>query len=410
MSGFKLKLSRLKGMPAIKSPSKVQQSTPPNLDLDLDVSLGFGRRFFEVAKLDPSVLDLASETTVQALAGRTFGISEYTDEVVRNIVFLDTETTGLGYGASTYAFLVGLTYCVDGEWIGEQLFLEDPSQELYMLKYLAERLERAEMLITYNGKSYDLPLLNVRMTMHQLPMIKMANHIDLYHLLRGILKYRISRYRLCDVEVALLDFERKDDISGADIPAAYYDYLHGRDTGQLHQIISHNEFDVDSMVRLMNWTSALIGGHGALQDQKVEYGFLERLVNRRERVGVMDRLLRLLNQARTQWVRTRCALLVYEVLKPDDLLSAMSVLIEHYDEAKGELRSTVAKRLAIHFEHHLKDYEQALTYAEETEPIDGCYAQRRRVIRLNGKIERHAHSKSAVTSQSLFKRFEAFGL
>lgn len=408
MSEFKLKLSRLQSMPAVKVPSTVRRSTSPSPDLELDVSQGFGRRFFEVGALDPSVIRLTSESIAQQLACRTLGISTYTDEALRNVLFLDTETTGLGYGTGTYAFLIGLTYCVDDVWVGEQLFLQDPSQELCMLKYLAQRLSTAQILITYNGKSYDLPLLNVRMTMHQLPAIQPPSHVDLYHLIRGILKHRISRFRLCDVEVFVLDFERKDDISGADIPAAYYDYLHGRDSGQVRQIIRHNQFDVDSMVRLLEWTSALIGSQVGYQDQKVEYGFLERLVNRRERILVLDRLLRLLDEATTQWVRTRSALLAYEVLRSDDLFRAMDILIEHYDEATGALRSTVAKRLAIHFEHHIKDYGQALFYAEETEAVDGWCGQHRRVRRLNRKIERRVQAEPVAKAHSISRRLKAF--
>ena len=408
MSEFKLKLSRLHSMPAQAPFKKPRADSCTPLGGEFNGEMGFGRRFFDVGDFQESLNTLISSELGQALLCSALSITCCTNEDLDEVLFLDTETTGLGYGAGTYAFLVGLTYRVNGAWVGEQLFLNSPSEESMMLRYLTERLGRARLLITYNGKSYDLPLLNVRMTMHRLARIVPANHIDLYHTCRGILKHRLERFRLCDLEAFVLGFVRDDDIAGADIPAAYFAFLHGRDEGQIAQVIRHNEFDVVSMVRLLDWLSIGMASRAGFKDQRTEYGFSERLVNRNAGMLVLERLGNLLHEATTHWVRTRCALLLYEIYRHDDLERAMNVLIEHYGQAVGQLRNTMAKRLAIHFEHHVKDCESALVYAEETEPVEGWCGHRRRINRLHRKMTRQASIEKKATSHSFARLIEVF--
>jgi len=87
-------------------------------------------------------------------------------------LFLDTETTGLGFGASTFAFLVGIAFWDGQTWVVEQFFVRSPADEAEMLRKLAERFSDVHTLVTFNGKSYDLPLINHRLKMHQLAQFR----------------------------------------------------------------------------------------------------------------------------------------------------------------------------------------------------------------------------------------------
>src|SRR5690606_20452066 len=111
-------------------------------------------------------------------------------------LFLDTETTGLG-GAGSVAFLVGLgAFDARGRLVLEQLLLRAPEDEAALLDYLVGRLEQASLLITYNGKTFDMPLLGCRFVMHRIPAPKAIPHLDLLHVARRLHKERLGQCRL----------------------------------------------------------------------------------------------------------------------------------------------------------------------------------------------------------------------
>jgi len=174
----------------------------------------------------------------------------------RDFLFLDTETTGLA-GAGTLAFMVGVAFFerrADGSevFVVRQYFLRDHGDERAMLRQLDELLAGRAGLITFNGRSFDVPLLDTRYLMNRLPS-RLAGlpHIDLLPPARRLFRARLGSCALGALERSLLGLERSHaDVPGAFIPALYYQYLRTGDVGELAGVFYHNEMDMLSMVTL----------------------------------------------------------------------------------------------------------------------------------------------------------------
>jgi uncharacterized protein YprB with RNaseH-like and TPR domain len=167
-------------------------------------------------------------------------------------LYLDTETTGLG-GSGVVAFLVGLLWFDDeGRPHLEQLLLREPGDEIALLERLCELVERASLLVTYNGKSFDLPLLAARRVMNRLPALPVRPHFDLLHVARRLHKRRLGACRLIHLESHVLGWERgEDDIPGAEIAPRYGHFLRTGDGEALRPVVDHNAWDVVSMAALV---------------------------------------------------------------------------------------------------------------------------------------------------------------
>lgn len=174
-------------------------------------------------------------------------LSEYQSS---DALFLDTETTGFG-GAGTVAFLIGLAFVTDGELWLEQLFLEGPEHEAALLLHLRERMQGRRVLVSFNGKSFDWPLLVGRYVMNRLPPPSEFRHLDLLHVARRVHKQRLTRCSLQSVEAMVLGFERFDDVGGAEVAARYLHYCRTGDAAGLEGVLEHNYWDVLSMVALV---------------------------------------------------------------------------------------------------------------------------------------------------------------
>jgi uncharacterized protein YprB with RNaseH-like and TPR domain len=167
-------------------------------------------------------------------------------------LFLDTETTGLGTGGGIWAFLVGMaSFDRDGRLEVEQLLLQSPADEAALVARVAERIEAAEFLVTYNGKTFDLPLLQSRTVMCRLPRLVERPHLDLLHVARRLHRQRLGACRLVTLESEVLGFVRGPDIEGGEIPARYSHFLRTGDEDALAAVVEHNAWDVASMAALV---------------------------------------------------------------------------------------------------------------------------------------------------------------
>lgn len=171
---------------------------------------------------------------------------------VRRLLFLDTETTGLSGGAGTLAFLVGLGFVEGDELVIRQLLMRDYPEEPILLSHVADLMERFDAYVTFNGKSFDLPLLESRMTMHRMRN-RYADlpHLDLLHPARRIWKLRLGRCNLAALEEAVLGEGRADDLPGALVPERYFEYLKTRDFALLEDVLHHNMLDIRSLAVLL---------------------------------------------------------------------------------------------------------------------------------------------------------------
>ncbi len=173
---------------------------------------------------------------------------------VRKTLFMDTETIGLAGGAGTVAFLVGAGYFTEEGFRLDQCFMRDYDDEEPMLRYVAGLLENAEAVVSYNGKSFDLPLLRTRFIQHRLPFRGDGLlHYDLVHVARRFWKRRLADCSLGNIEREVLGVRRHGDIPSFLIPQMWFDYLNTRDAGPLKPVFYHHRMDILSLVALTAW-------------------------------------------------------------------------------------------------------------------------------------------------------------
>jgi len=173
-------------------------------------------------------------------------------------LYLDIEATGLSHGAGTMAFLIGTAYFQNKELVLEQLFVADPSEELAALSHFRTLLDRFPYLVSFNGKSYDLSVLQSRLILNRLlteteGSIKLRPHLDLLHTARQAYRGVFENTRLQTLEQHVLHLDpalRENDLPGSLVPAVYFHYLRTGVVPPLEGILTHNRVDVMSMVDL----------------------------------------------------------------------------------------------------------------------------------------------------------------
>ncbi len=187
-----------------------------------------------------------------ALLGRIAEAPCPPDFNLRRALFLDTETTGLSAGTGTMAFLVGLGFFEGDRFRTVQIFLRDPGDEPAMISYLTDLLPRFEMLITFNGRTFDVPILENRFILARRPFpLAGVFHLDLLPPSRRLWRFRLSSCALTVLEREVLGVERDQaDIPSGVIPRVYLDYLRTGDAREIPRILYHNRIDVLSMVTL----------------------------------------------------------------------------------------------------------------------------------------------------------------
>ncbi len=170
---------------------------------------------------------------------------------VRRMVFWDTETTGLG-GPDTYVFLVGLGYLEDDAFVVRQHFIRSPDEEPAMLHAVADSLPQWPTMTTFNGVSFDLPLLRTRMKAHDIKLdVSDVLHCDLLYGARRLWQRRLPNCRLQTLEEHILEFKRQDDVPSAEVPGMYFEYLETGDLAGLEGVFHHNVLDIISLAGLM---------------------------------------------------------------------------------------------------------------------------------------------------------------
>jgi len=169
------------------------------------------------------------------------------------LLFLDTETTGLAGGAGTLVFLVGLGRFTPAGFRLRQYFLRDPAEEPGMLRALEEDLEEASGFVTFNGRAFDLPLLEMRygIGLRRRWSLSTRPHFDLLFPSRRLWRRALPDCSLGTLEAHLLGVERtEEDVPGALIPGLYLDYLRSGDTTAMARVLYHNAVDVLTLVGL----------------------------------------------------------------------------------------------------------------------------------------------------------------
>ena len=167
------------------------------------------------------------------------------------ILYLDTETTGLA-GSGTVAFQVGLGWQEGSAFRVKQLVMRDYPEEKFLLEDVVRTAEQFDVICSFNGKTFDLPLLRNRFIMNRIRTDCLDKpHIDLLHIARRVWKLRLQRCNLTNLEEALLGVPRVDDLPGAQVPERFFSYLKNGDFSLLDDVLAHNEQDIVSLQNLL---------------------------------------------------------------------------------------------------------------------------------------------------------------
>jgi hypothetical protein len=305
--------------------------------------------------------------------------------------FLDTETTGLAGGTGTCAFLVGVGTIEDGGFRVRLFFMRDYDEEAAMLAALADFLQWYDVLVTYNGKSYDVPLLETRYRLARKPFpFERMHHLDLLHGARQLWKLRMESCKLTLLEYEILGFIREGDLPGEMIPYYYFEYLRTRQAFRLAPLFHHNVMDIVTLACL---TGVVLPAFAAPAEADLHHGqdilglarWLKRgranhdaneLYRRAIDAGLPDD-----NLFRAQWER---ALIEKKQGRRDEMIRICRDLAE----VRNEHRIPALEELAKHYEHHEKDLHQALGFtiqALDHEPSDELEHRRDRLQRKLGK-------------------------
>lgn len=204
------------------------------------------------------------------------------------LVYLDTETTGLAGGAGTLVFLVGVGWFEAEGFRLRQYFLRDPAEEPAMLHALLDDLAAAEGVVTFNGRAFDLPLLEMRFTigLRRPAAWQPRSHLDLLPPARRLWRRALPDCRLGTLEAHVLGVHRSEaDVPGEEIPGIYLDYLRTGDTRDIERVMYHNAVDVLSLVGL---AAEVLSRHAATDPGRLTGAEALALARWHERAGRAD--------------------------------------------------------------------------------------------------------------------------
>ncbi len=202
------------------------------------------RRYFA----EPRAVEVCARA-LQLLLSDTSGIEDVIFDL-KQWLFLDTETTGLAGGTGTYAFLVGIAWWENDRFVVEQYFMRNHSDEASLLLELLQRLDRQRVLITFNGKSFDWPLLQTRFQMRRMKAKEPFVHLDLLYPSRQLWRLHLQSVALKQLERHVLRLDRGHDIPSETIPQRYFDFLRGGPAELMTEVFYHNQWDLCGLASL----------------------------------------------------------------------------------------------------------------------------------------------------------------
>ena len=281
------------------------------------------------------------------------------------LVFLDTETTGLAGGTGTCAFLIGVGNVEGMKFVVQQFFLRDYPEEKALLEALAETLRTCEGIVTFNGKTFDVPLLETRYALARMksPLDRLV-HFDALHPARRLWKLRLESCKLTDLENAILGINREGDVPGAEIPAIYFDYLRTGDARGLQPVFYHNALDVVSLAALTVELAHALGEGGAeALESPLDLFSLSRILGT---AGSKEKSIDTCRQALAGGLPQQVESLALKELAAEfkrqrQHESAVELWLE-LSRREPPLAVEALEELAIHSEHHLRDLQQALDF------------------------------------------------
>ncbi len=314
------------------------------------------------------------------------GLDETFD--AEEMLVLDLETTGLGR-SQTLAFLIGLGYFERGKYVVEQIFLPEPEAEASSFDRLRELLEEKSLLLTFNGKSFDIPVLESRLLYHHIWLdLRSKNHIDLLHLARRLWKNKTPSCALETLEYYILGQIRDagQDIAGGLIPQTWFQFLMTGDIEQMRRVFQHNRLDILHTAALMTLICNSIGYPPAKGfDHRIDYHALAKLYLSQGNAKTAQQILQDLLDTEMLSAEAACELGLI-LKKGGNLKAAEERFIQAADLDEPTARLELAKLL-----EKRKDFAQAL---EQTEKL--LFWQLSRPIVNETQVEKLRHREARL--------------
>ena len=301
-------------------------------------------------------------------------------------VFLDTETTGLAGGAGTYIFLVGAGYFEGDQFCVRQYFMRDYNEERALLSAVNELLSNFEAIVSYNGKTFDIPLIQSRFIMSGMKMsLKDPYHFDLLYPARRLWKKRLESCSLSTVERDILGVIRENDVPCYLVPEIYFRYLKTKDARALKQVFEHNLQDILSLVALVSRMCCLVEDPFNNTKYGMDIFSIGKMFDEEKRY---EQCTHYYTEALKHNLREEETL---EILR---LASFAYKRQGEWEEAEKIWKKTIERspefiyypyeELAKYYEHHLKDYQKAETIIEESlNIVENIFIREKLQYRLN---------------------------
>src|SRR5436309_13684620 len=275
-------------------------------------------------------------------------------------LFLDTETTGLAGGSGTYAFLVGIAWWEGGGLEIEQFFMREYSEERELLFALRERITQHPVLVTFNGKSFDWPLLETRYRMSRKISVPTPHaHLDFLHPARNLWRLRLGSVRLSELERHVLGWDRGADLLSGMIPQIYFDYVRGGPPERLVPVLNHNQMDLRGLAALSTRILSLLSDAENLGQDGLELFGVSRICEKRgddtRARSLYEKSIASLLPTETDRVARRS--LARLAKRQGDF----DVACDLWKTALGNSRHgyNAYEQLAMYYEHKARDPEQA---------------------------------------------------
>jgi len=345
---------------------------------------------------------------LRPLAGRQNKQSDAAEIDPYRLLFLDTETTGLGVGTGNVPFMIGFGYYTRDSFVVEQTLIRHPGEEKAMLSYILGHMQDKTHLVTYNGRTFDWPVLVNRFILNGWRRSgQEPGHLDFLHPARALWRNTLPSCRLGTVEEERLGIRRGQDVPGSLAPALYFQYLSDGDPSHLHGVYAHNEKDILTLASLSVHFGLLLGG--IVDDEGMPVGEeMFRTANWLELHGVdeaAERLYAALCRRQDRYDSGWGLALAARFKKAGEFERALPIWRNYAESAE---RSTAPRldahvELAIYFEHRDKQLLTALNYAEKALELASRRAKligdaarrkeeqdslRHRVARLRDKLSR----------------------
>lgn len=348
------------------------------------------------------------------------------------LIYLDTETTGLAGGTGTCAFLIGVGAIEGSGFVVRQFFLRDYPEEKPVLAALAEVLAGYKGLVTFNGKTFDVPLLETRFRLarQRSPFGRMI-HLDLLHPARQLWKLRLESCRLTHLEAEILGIGRTGDVDGAEIPGIYFDYLRSGEARGLQPVFYHNSLDIVTLAALTTELARIVRtesvrgldvGQAGIDSESAPSLDLFSLSRIFERTGDRARAAnvcrRALDSGLPAAIEPRALWHLATQHRRSGEFEQAAEIWKEITRRETDYFLEALEQLAIHAEHRLRDAAAALEFTQRalgwlgsnagTPPRDGAVAdwqawsrleRRRDVERFRHRLDRLRRKASRLDSR-----------